>query len=46
MTGNHLDFQEVYTTFHAKIRGYLCHMLEENDAEELTQDVLPRLPRP
>lgn len=43
MTGNNLDFQEVYTTFHAKIRGYLCHMLEESDAEELTQDVFAKI---
>lgn len=43
MPDNNLDFQEIYTTFHPKIRGYLSRMLEENEADELTQDVFGKI---
>jgi RNA polymerase sigma-70 factor (ECF subfamily) len=38
-----LDFQEIYTSFQPKIFGYLSRMLDENEAEDLTQEVFVKV---
>lgn len=43
MPGQELDFQEIYTIFQPKILGYLSRMLDENEAEELTQEVFAKI---
>jgi RNA polymerase sigma-70 factor (ECF subfamily) len=43
MTGEELDFQEVYKTFQPKILRYLLRMLGENEAEDLTQEVFVKV---
>jgi RNA polymerase sigma-70 factor (ECF subfamily) len=43
MTGEELDFQEVYKTFQPKILSYLSRMLGENEAEDLTQEVFVKV---
>jgi RNA polymerase sigma-70 factor (ECF subfamily) len=43
MTGQKLNFQEVYTTFQPKILGYLSRMLGQNEAEDLTQEVFVKV---
>ncbi len=43
MPGKELDFQEIYTTYQPKILGYLSRMLDEHEAEELTQDVFAKI---
>ena len=39
------EFQDIYSTFHDKIRRYLARLAGENDAEDLTQEVYLRLVR-
>ncbi len=38
-TGNDLDFDSIYKTFHPKILRYLTHMIGRRDAEDLAQEV-------
>ncbi len=45
---NHKDdreFQEIYNTFHAKIRRYLARLAGEDEAEDLTQEVFLKVSR-
>jgi RNA polymerase sigma-70 factor (ECF subfamily) len=37
------EFQNIYELFHEKIRRYLARMLNENEAEDLTQEVFIRV---
>jgi RNA polymerase sigma-70 factor, ECF subfamily len=39
MTDKELDFQEIYSSFQPRIRGYLSRMLGKNEAEDLAQEV-------
>lgn len=43
MLDNELDFQAVYATFQPKILRYLSRILDETEAEELTQEVLAKV---
>lgn len=43
MSGKKMDFEEIYTTFHPKILGYLSRMLGGNEAEDLTQEVFVKV---
>lgn len=43
MTGNELNFQQVYSTFQPKILRYLSGMLGESEAEDLTQEVFVKV---
>ena len=43
MTGNELNFQQVYSTFQPKILRYLAGMLGESEAEDLTQEVFVKV---
>lgn len=43
MPDKQLDFQTVYATFQPKVHRYLSRMLDETEAEELTQEVLTKV---
>ncbi len=42
-TGNDLDFQSIYKTFHPKIIRYLAHVVGWRDAEDVTQEVFLKI---
>ena len=43
MTDQRFDFQEIYTTFQPKILGYLARLLDDNEAEDLSQEVFAKV---
>lgn len=43
MDGTELKFQKVYDDYHEKIYRYLKHMVGDNEAEDLTQDVFVKI---
>ena len=43
MTDTRLSFQEIHDQFRSKILRYLAHMVGENEAEDLTQEVFVKV---
>jgi RNA polymerase sigma-70 factor, ECF subfamily len=43
MEADHPEFQEIYDEFHPKILRYLARMVDDSEAEDLTQDVFARV---
>jgi RNA polymerase sigma-70 factor, ECF subfamily len=43
MTDTQLKFQEIHDQFRSKILRYLAHMVGENEAEDLTQEVFVKI---
>jgi RNA polymerase sigma-70 factor, ECF subfamily len=43
MTRDELQFQKIYDEFHARIFRYLTRMVDESEAEDLTQDVFVKI---
>ena len=45
MEANHPEFHEIYDQFHPKILRYLARMVDESEAEDLTQEVFAKVAR-
>lgn len=43
MSISELDFEQIYTTFQPKIRGYLARLVGAEEAEDLTQEVFIKI---
>ena len=43
MSDNELDFQKIYETFQPKIHRYLTRLVDEHEAEDLTQEVFTKV---
>ena len=43
MESSHPDFHEVYAQYKPRILGYLARMVDESEAEDLTQEVFARV---
>ncbi len=43
MSDDKLDFQNIYQTFHPKIKRYLSRLVGESEAEDLTQEVFVKV---
>lgn len=43
MSDDKMDFQNIYQTFHPKIKRYLSRLVSEAEAEDLTQDVFVKV---
>jgi RNA polymerase sigma-70 factor (ECF subfamily) len=43
MDTGHLDFHEIYAQYQPRILGYLARMVDESEAEDLTQEVFAKV---
>jgi RNA polymerase sigma-70 factor (ECF subfamily) len=43
MSDNELEFQKIYETFQPKIHRYLTRLVDEHEAEDLTQEVFTKV---